>query len=367
MPQLTAPEDLRALALPMWAALLPDWDVEMVWGDPAQRGALAFVPLDKLIPARRRATVEVWPHPPNEDLAETLAHEFTHIGWSPITEFLGRTPTAIALEEPIAERFGRALASRALSGPLRAGLARAARTLPARIRELLTPTRLAREGEPVDDIALILAALRAALTSADVGAAVTALVDEIAGMLPADAAAIEEPIAGETAPMMMRRAVTKALARKAVQVVDLLGPKVLARLGAKTDAEALMKIAALQIADTQVENLAAVDDSNERKAAVVDTMKRTGLTRAAFYRDSVDDLLDEWKGGTVDELKRTLSTLKRGGSPLARPRVEPVVANDGDEISPEVAAYAKARGIKDPKRIAALARLSGNAPQEQSR
>ncbi len=352
MPQLLAPDDILPLATPLWQRLAPAWTVEIRRVPAAEIGGNYGSTTANTTTSR--ATILIDESLTGRDLAETLSHEMAHVNAWPVTELLDHGDArAVALFEPMIERFGLAAIS---------SLAR------TRANRTKTPAALAREGDCMDDIALILAALRAALTSADIGAAVTALVDEIASMLPADAAGIEEPIAGEAAPAMMRRGIAKALARKTAPVVDALGPKVLKRLGAKTDSEALMMLAALQIADTQVEQLVTVDDTLQRKAAVVDTMRRTGLGRPSFYVDGADELLDEWKGGTLDELKRTLVTLKRGGTPLARPRIEPIVETGGDEIPPAVRRYAEQRGkggdVAYMKRIAANMPNGGALPQE---
>ncbi len=313
MPQLLAPDDLLPLATPLWQRLAPAWTVEIVRVKRASLGGA-----DGLTSANTttsRARIVIADDLVGEELRKTLGHEIEHVNWWPVTELLDHAdPRTLALIEPIVERSGLA-ASFALARM---------NHLAARNLGLFTPAALAREGDDcMDDIALILAALRAALTSADIAAAVQALVDEIAGMLPADAAAVEEPIAGETAPMMMRRGIAKVLARKAAPVVDALGPKVLRRLGASTDTEGLMKLELALVAVQAAGGIVAADDVRERKAVAVATMKRAGLGRPAFYVDGVDELLPVWREGTLDEMKRTCASIASGGATLARPRVTP--------------------------------------------
>jgi hypothetical protein len=312
VPQLLAPDDLLPLATPLWQRLAPAWTVEIRRVPAAEIGGAYGSTSGNSTTSR--ATILIDEALTGRDLAETLAHEMAHVNAWPVTEILDHGDArAVALFEPMIERFGLA------------AIASLARTRANRSKTAAAAT--AREGDCMD-IALILAALRAALTSSDVAGAVQALVDEIAGMLPADAAA-PEPMAGETAPMMMRRGLTalQALARKAAPA-DALGPKVLKRLGAKDDGAALMRVEALLLAEQANTGLLGAEDMRQRKAEAVETMRVSGLARPAFFVDGTDELLDVWKGGTLEEMREACGTLRRSRSPLARPRVEAAV---GDE------------------------------------
>lgn len=361
LPTLTAPARLRAIALSIWERVLPDWDVEIV---EVPRGSLgADLGRTNAIPEIRRAHIQIVPHLPGESEPETLGHELGHVLWWPVTSLLDHAdPRTRALIEPIAERQGVAFAS--LSPAAAAGLARAARDLPAQIRARITPAAaLAREGATME-IPLIIAALKAALSSADVGGAVQALVDELEALYgataPAEAAAA--PLAGETASAMMRRAVTSiqtALARRSAPV-DMLGPKVLARLGAKSDAEGLMRLETLLAASTQVETLTAADELRQRKAIAAETMRRTGLGRIAFFADGADELLPVWTAGTLDDMMRTCAAIKAGGAPLARPRAAPDARDEAG-----LAQRAKASGMTIEARRASEQNVNrGRAAQE---
>ncbi len=277
-----------------------------------------------------------------------MGHELGHVLYWPITELLDHAdPRTVALIEPIAERLGVHLAS--MSSAERAGLARAARSLPAHLLARVTNTRarsLARAGDtcPMDELALFLAALRAALTAPDPAAAVAAvqaLVDEIAELIPADAAPPSIPM-GEAPPMIMRRALkalTAGLARASAPV-DALGPKVLKRLGVTSNAGALMRLEAALLAESAAGGVIAADDVRARKALAVSTMARAGLGRSAFYVDGSEDLLPVWAGGTLADMKAATDAIRAGGTPLARPRA---AADAGDEAG--LARRAKESGM----------------------
>lgn len=363
LPQLTAPDDLRALALPMWQALLPDWDVEIV-----RTPALGSRGLTGAVGALRKALVQIGPHGPADNEEETLAHELAgHVLFWPATELLDHSdPRTVALIEPMAERLGVYIASGSPSARVIAGLARAAAELPARLgaRTKTPAASLAREGDCMD-LPIIIAALSAIASAADVGAALGEFVTQLQALVPADAAApAPEDMAGAPVEMMRR-----ALARKApAPAADTLGPKVLARLGVKSDAAALMTLDGVLAQAAAGSELAREADVRARKdeigAAIRAGAKRFGL-------DDKGNLLPSYLEGTLEDVKSACAKIREAlpGVALTRPRIEPVIANDGDaEISPAVRRYAEKRGkggdVEYMKRIAANMPNSGALPQE---
>ncbi len=104
----TGPADLKALGDPLASALLPGWRITWAWCDSSDIGdALAMIFPD---PLRSMAVIKVAPHPPGEDVRESIAHELVHGAISPLVQ--GRNSASdVALEEPIVERIGVLLAS----------------------------------------------------------------------------------------------------------------------------------------------------------------------------------------------------------------------------------------------------------------
>lgn len=108
------------------AKMLPGWLVtcELAQSVEANSGALAMV---FSTPERQLAHVVVAPHPPGEDIGESVAHEMTHAAISPLTALIEWSPAAVMLEEQIVERLSKIIAgasagmtraiSRALSSP----------------------------------------------------------------------------------------------------------------------------------------------------------------------------------------------------------------------------------------------------------
>jgi hypothetical protein len=88
--------------------LLPGWKVttEIVQSVDAI-GALACV---LAIPERKIAHVKVAPHPPGEDMWETICHEMTHGVLSPLTQLIEYSPAVVMLEEQIVELLGNVIA-----------------------------------------------------------------------------------------------------------------------------------------------------------------------------------------------------------------------------------------------------------------
>jgi ribosomal protein L12E/L44/L45/RPP1/RPP2 len=95
---------VRSLA----AELLPGWAVTWAPCEPKDIGGnLAFV---KAIPARQIARILIAPHPPGENVAESVAHELTHGVISPLVDLIEESPASIMLEEQIVERIGKFIA-----------------------------------------------------------------------------------------------------------------------------------------------------------------------------------------------------------------------------------------------------------------
>lgn len=88
--------------------LLPGWDVttELVPSVNAI-GGLACV---TAVPERRIARVQVAPHPPGEDVWETICHEMTHGVLSPLTQLVEYSPALVMIEEQIVELLGKIIA-----------------------------------------------------------------------------------------------------------------------------------------------------------------------------------------------------------------------------------------------------------------
>jgi hypothetical protein len=117
---------ISALVQRIANALLPGWGItcELAPSIEANHGALACV---YSTPERQLAHVVVAPHPPNESVEESVAHELTHAVLSPLTKLIELSPAAVMIEEQIVERLGKLIAnapvgmaraiSKALSSP----------------------------------------------------------------------------------------------------------------------------------------------------------------------------------------------------------------------------------------------------------
>jgi hypothetical protein len=370
--------DLATIAAPLVQAIVPGWSLTWEWVTPeAIGGALAQV---RPTPLRSMAHIQVAPHPPGESLAETLAHELTHVAISPLTQFLPMSAEAIAIEEPIVERLSLALAH--LAPNIRRAAGRALSRLPPALRARVAAPSPTITRNRMDGMLMLLAGLKAALGLDDPKPALESLISEAEKIIGAGDAQPADPPAeaaaeGEAPAMAMARA---------------LGSRVMKRLGVATDAQALLRIEAGEVAIAEVAKLRKekadrdAAEENVAKVALVKQRHAAGtLTRAqAFTADSITlsdaatakraagdmsgpepvDLLvpkPEWLGGKLADLKRTLDALGTPHAPAKRE--EPEEAPADGAIPAHVAAYCRARNITDPKKIARFAALI----QEQAR
>lgn len=156
----TGPADLRAVGDPIAAELLPGWRVAWEWCTPeAIGGALAMIYPD---PKREIARIMVAPHPEDEDITESLAHEIVHGTISPLVNLIKPSAEEVAIEEPIVERIGVLIARlwKAAQGLARASLRRGVATYdPAggvRFRARISaPRRTRRNGGGMVDYKLL--------------------------------------------------------------------------------------------------------------------------------------------------------------------------------------------------------------------
>jgi hypothetical protein len=100
---------VTACVVDLSALLIPGWHVtvELAPSIADNMGALAMV---TCTPERQVAHVVVAPHPPGEDVRESVAHELTHAILSPLTALVEWSPAAVMIEEQIVERLGKLLA-----------------------------------------------------------------------------------------------------------------------------------------------------------------------------------------------------------------------------------------------------------------
>lgn len=102
-------EEITACVKHIAARLLPGWDIRVSLAKSIEEiGALAYV---QAVPKRSMAFVTVAPHPVDEDLKESIAHELTHAVISPLVELIEYSPAAVIIEEQIVERLGKFIAS----------------------------------------------------------------------------------------------------------------------------------------------------------------------------------------------------------------------------------------------------------------
>ena len=306
---------------------LRDWEIAARWGEPEEMGsALArIVPL----PERRIADLVVSKACPPEELRATVAHEVAHALVSPLANIGEWSAGALMLEEQIVEALAQAV-TRAERMPSDAPVMRRALSdLPARIRARLATSRAPRrrEGNCSMDPLLLIAALSAIIASGDPGAGLAEFVSQLQGMVPADA---PQPSAAdlEGGPVEMMR---RMLARSRVApglLADALGPRVLARLGVKSEPEAMMRLETLLAASTERDAFAAADDTRNRRALAVETMTKAGLARSAFFVDGSDELIEVWRAGTLEDMRRALAPIARAGAPVVRPKAAPDVSGE---------------------------------------
>ena len=180
------------------AKMLPGWLVtcELAQSVEANSGALAMV---FSTPERQLAHVVVAPHPPGEDIGESVAHELTHAAISPLTALIEWSPAAVMVEEQIVERLSKIIAgasagmtraiSRALSSP---------RTPSATIKKrisALASRRIKGKCKMADGARLAELAMKAGEMGAreDVPEDVRALLAEFVAELAGGAAPASEP------------------------------------------------------------------------------------------------------------------------------------------------------------------------------
>lgn len=87
-------------------ALIPGWELEFVFAESMAEtgGALAYcIPQ----PRREKAKIVIAPHPPDESLRETIAHELGHAWVSPLVELIEPSEAASTIEEVLIERFSK--------------------------------------------------------------------------------------------------------------------------------------------------------------------------------------------------------------------------------------------------------------------
>lgn len=301
---------------------LRDWEIAARWGEPEEMGsALArIVPL----PERRIADLVVSKACPPEELRATVAHEVAHALVSPLANIGEWSAGALMIEEQIVEALAQAV-TRAERMPADApALRKALSDLPARIRARLATSRAPRrrEGNCSMDLPILIAALSAIVASGDPGPGLSEFVTKLQGMLPADAAQPSaEDLAGGPVEMM-RRMLARARVAPGLPA-DVLGPRVLARLGVKSEPEAMMRLETLLAASSERDAFAAADDVRNRRALAIDTMAKAGLARSAFFVDGTDELIDVWKAGSIDDMRRALAPIARAGVPVVRPKAAP--------------------------------------------
>jgi hypothetical protein len=203
-------ESVKAMVATIAGALIPGWELEFVFADSMAQtgGALAYcIPQ----PRREKAKIVIAPHPPDESLRETIAHELGHAWVSPLVELIEPSEAAITIEEVLIERFSKFAASHpGLVGAL-ARVTRNPRTKSAIVRQRISALATGRIGKGKHRMMTAEQAQKAldALVAGDSEAAMAVLKEMIAGAMsggggdgPESAPMREEAPEGKPAPAM---------------------------------------------------------------------------------------------------------------------------------------------------------------------
>jgi hypothetical protein len=203
-------ESVKAMVATIAGALIPGWELEFVFADSMAQtgGALAYcIPQ----PRREKAKIVIAPHPPDESLRETIAHELGHAWVSPLVELIEPSEAAITIEEVLIERFSKFAASHpGLVGAL-ARVTRNPRTKSAIMRQRISALASGRIGKGKHRMMTAEQAQKAldALVAGDSEAAMAVLKEMIAGAMsggggdgPESAAMREEDPEEKPAPAM---------------------------------------------------------------------------------------------------------------------------------------------------------------------
>jgi len=98
-------ETVKAMVYDIAGALIPGWSIKFKFAESINEiGGLAFCVAE---PRREQATIAIAPHPPDEKLAETIAHEIGHAWISPLVELIAPSEAATTIEEVLIERFSK--------------------------------------------------------------------------------------------------------------------------------------------------------------------------------------------------------------------------------------------------------------------
>lgn len=174
----------KAMVVRIAGALIPGWSLDIVFADSMQDtgGALAYcIPQ----PRREQAKIVIAPHPPDERLEETIAHELGHAWVSPLVELIEPSEAAITIEEVLIERFSKFAASHpGLVGAL-ARVTRNPRTNSAIMRQRISALAPGRLGKGKRRMMTAEQAQKAldALVAGDSEAAMAVLKEMIAGAM----------------------------------------------------------------------------------------------------------------------------------------------------------------------------------------
>lgn len=195
-------EDVRRIGDPLAAQMLPGWTV--IWSVVKPEAIGGNLAMACSTPNRQIVSIKVAPHPPNESIEATIAHELTHAALSPLTHLIEYSDAARTIEEQIVERLGNMLAKLSKSSPIMArsiiGAFKNPRTCSNIIRARVSTfaTRYNSRGTSMD-IKMFLAALKAALTAEDPKAAIESLVSEVEAMGSGEPDGDEAPAVGKDA------------------------------------------------------------------------------------------------------------------------------------------------------------------------
>jgi hypothetical protein len=326
-------ESVKGMVTTIAGALIPGWDLEIVFANSMAEtgGALAYcIPQ----PRREKAKIVIAPHPPDELLRETVAHELGHAWVSPLVELIEPSDAAITIEEVLIERFSKFAASHpGLVGAL-ARVASNPRTKSAAMRKRISALASGRIGKGKHRMMTAEQAQKAldALVAGDSEAAMAVLKEMIAGAMsggsdgPASAPMREEEpdvpppaMREEEVPAPMREQYRRARTANASMLKDTIRLRLhTARTvdGIVLDAETerdLAKATSIDQFDREFKLVARqAAKGNER------TRQRSGVLPDETTGDSgalkLDDLLRE---GVPAQQARELVELSRKNRPAA--------------------------------------------------